>query len=118
MSARIPSIHTCESCTVRRRAPQLDVRESSRVIFWSDAVGRHAARRVTHMNPAAAHGAFHDGPQSCGERVSEKYPMFWGVIFLDQHVHTKHLEFARHFVPLEGNQSRLRHAAACAPGNY
>src|SRR5215831_15232603 len=88
MSARIPSIHTCESCTVRRRAPQLDVRESSRVIFWSDAVGRHAARRVTHMNPAAAHGAFHDGPQSCGERVSEKYPMFWGVIFLDQHVHT------------------------------
>ena len=40
------------------------------------------------MNPAAAHGAFHDGPQSCGERVSEKYPMFWGVIFLDQHVHT------------------------------
>src|SRR5262249_2248538 len=29
MSARIPSIHTRESCTVRRRPPQLDVRMSS-----------------------------------------------------------------------------------------
>src|SRR5215475_8777335 len=51
MSARIPSIHTRESCTVRRWPPQLDVRMSTCKIescAWSlsDTVVDHAARLV------------------------------------------------------------------------